>query len=110
MKNIRNTTSYLSIQFHNLQQSNTLNHISELYELRSCAQTSNFRGKNTKIYTDQECIEDAIKNHEPFLCLHEISSENNMISRIFVVVKDANNVHYKIQIACDDVNGEYKCR
>lgn len=32
-----------------------------------------------------------------------------MISRIFVVVKDANNVHYKIQIACDDVNGEYKC-
>ena len=109
MKNIRNTTSYLAIQFHNLQQSNTLNHISELYGLRSCAQTSYLRNKNIKIYPDQECIENAIKNHEPFLCLHEVASDINMISQIFVVVKNANNDFHKIQIACDDNHGKYIC-
>ena len=108
MKNMRNTTSYLAIQLHNLQQSNTLNHISELHELNPICQTSNSRLKNSKLYSDTKCIEDAINHHEPFLCLHEVASDNNNVQDIFCVVEHANNVHHKYQVVCDDDNGTYK--
>ena len=64
-----------------------LNHISELYELNSFLQTSDSRCKNSKIYSNQECIEDVINNKEPFLCLHEAISDKNTVQRIFLSLK-----------------------
>ena len=107
---MRNTTSYLAIQLHNLQQSNMLNHMSDDLQLPSDSGLSFYlRYRGLKIYSDMESIENTIKNNEPFLCSYQITSHITNKKQLFFIVKDTSNMQQKIKIVCNDQNGMHKC-
>ena len=74
MKNMRNSTSYLQIKFHQLQQYDILEHMIDVVQpIASVAKTYQ-RYNDMKIYLDEDSISERIEGVEPFLCSYEISS------------------------------------
>ena len=110
MKNMRNSTSYLQIKFHQLQQYNMLEHMTDVVKPISPAAKTYQRYNGMHIYHDEDSISEQIEGVESFLCSYEISSNTTAPLQLFCVIKNSNDIYYKVSIICDNTIGMYKCR
>ena len=108
MKNMRNSTSYLQIKFHQLQQENMLKHMTDVVQTNISAPMTYQRFNDMKIYHDEDSIAERIDDSEAFSCSYEVSTNSTECPQLFCVIKTSNDIYYKVNILCDDSIGMYK--
>ena len=108
MKNMRNSTSYLQIKFHQLQQDNMLKHMTDVVQTNISAPMTYQRFNDMKIYHDKDSIAERIDDSEAFSCSYEMSTNSTECPQLFCVIKTSNDIYYKVNILCDDSIGMYK--
>ena len=87
MTNMRDTTSYLALQLHKLQQTNMLEYMMDTISYDTDERIGYERYSNMKIYTDSDHLSEIISEGEAF-CVH---TKTRMINQFPV-----NSILYSI--------------
>ena len=109
MSNMRNTSSYLKIQYNRVQQSNLLNDLLQTYDTSISDEPSYMRYNNMTGYHDIEYLTQIIQQNEAFLCLYDSTIMADVPPASFCLVKNEFKGYYKIDIVCNDDDGTHKC-
>ena len=109
MSNMRNTSSYLKIQYNRVQQSNLLNDLLQTYDTSISDEPRYARYKNMMVYHDIEYLTQIIQQNEAFLCLYDSTIMTVGPPALFCLVKNEFKGYYKIYIVCNDDDGTHKC-
>ena len=91
MKNMRNTVSYLKHQFHKMQQSNNLEHISDVVQGNMNKGSLYKRYNNMKFYASEEILIDHVEALEPILCMFEEKNTPTEVKKMFCLMKNSND-------------------
>ena len=71
-----NSTFYLQIKFHQLQQGNMLKHMIDIAQTNISAPLTYQRYNDIKIFPDKDSISELIDGGEAFLCSYEMSTNS----------------------------------
>ena len=109
MSNMRNTSSYLKIQYNCVHQSNLLNELLQTYDTSISDEPRYMQYKNMTVYHDIEYLTQIIQKNEVFLCLYNPTDMTDWSSALFCLVKNPDKGYYQIDIVCNDDYGTHKC-
>ena len=110
MTNMRDTTSYLALQLHKLQQTNMLEHMMDTISYDTDGKIGYERYSNMKIYTDIDHLSEITSDGEAFLCSYKNKNDKSIPSELFFVFYcKKNQTYHKINICCHDMQGTYIC-
>ena len=107
MTNMRNTSTYLALQLHKLQQANMLDHMMDYISDNKKHMQTYARYTNMKIYSDVASIVDIIMESEVFVCSYNTMHNNTNLAQLFCVIKCKSSSFQKVHIICDDNKGMY---